>query len=91
MASPWTQTVLPARATHTATVLFFHGFGESAKTWLPAATELSDRLPHVKFILPNANTRPITALGGAMAPAWLVFLMLAVASGGDPGPRLNMA
>ncbi|KAF9508336.1 hypothetical protein BS47DRAFT_1488419 [Hydnum rufescens UP504] len=46
---------------------------ENGKMWLPIATELSERLPHVKFILPNANARPITAWGGAVFPAWLVF------------------
>jgi len=70
MASPWTQIVVPAQGNHTATVLLFHGFGENGKMWLPIATELSERLPHVKFILPNANARPITAWGGAVFPAW---------------------
>jgi predicted esterase len=75
MASPWTQIVVPAQGNHTATVILFHGFGENGNMWLPIATELSERLPHVKFILPNANARPITALGGAVFPAWLVFLV----------------
>ncbi len=45
--------VIPASATHTATVIFFHGLGDSGDGWSPVFEEI--RKPHVKYILPHAS------------------------------------
>ncbi|EJU06398.1 acyl-protein thioesterase 1 [Dacryopinax primogenitus] len=61
--------VLP-KAKHTATVFFMHGLGDSGAGWAPVADMLSEKLPHVKWILPNARTQPVTVNWGMDSPSW---------------------
>jgi lysophospholipase-2 len=72
MTCPWFQIVTPVQAEHTATVIFFHGVGETPENWLSIIHPLTVRMPYAKWIMPNANTRPMTALGGAISTAWSV-------------------
>ncbi|KAF9286815.1 hypothetical protein BGZ88_008881 [Linnemannia elongata] len=65
-----TAVVHDATTKHTATVIFLHGFGDSGAGWAPVGEQLSDYVPHVKFIFPNAPALPITANGGMRSPAW---------------------
>ncbi|KAI9505151.1 hypothetical protein GGI25_000344 [Coemansia spiralis] len=62
--------VVRARNTHTASVIFIHGLGDSGHGWEPVAQILSRSLPHVKFILPHAPTQPVTVNGGFRMPSW---------------------
>ncbi|KZW04197.1 Phospholipase/carboxylesterase [Exidia glandulosa HHB12029] len=64
-------TVEP-RGTHTATVVFIHGLGDSGAGWQPVAQMLgrSDALAHVKWILPHAPNQPVTVNGGMRMPSW---------------------
>ncbi|KAF9226761.1 Phospholipase/carboxylesterase [Gyrodon lividus] len=55
---------------HTATVIFLHGLGDSGKGWLGIINELKEQLPHVKWLLPNAPSRSITANLGFVMPGW---------------------
>lgn len=64
------QIVIPALSTHTATVIFLHGLGDSGEGWRPTATLLGIKHPHVKWILPHARTHPITHFNGMALPAW---------------------
>ncbi|KZO98180.1 Phospholipase/carboxylesterase [Calocera viscosa TUFC12733] len=61
--------VLPV-AKHTATVFFLHGLGDSGSGWEPVADMLSDSLPHVKWILPNARMQPVAINYGMPSPSW---------------------
>ncbi|KAJ3125614.1 hypothetical protein HK100_010713, partial [Physocladia obscura] len=63
------SVIVPAAAKHTATVIFLHGLGDSGYGWQPVAEQLAPLFPHVKFILPNAPTIPITVNGGYRMPA----------------------
>ena len=56
--------VVPAAARHTATVIFAHGLGDTGHGWGPVVENWRrrQRLDHVKFILPHALTKPITAV-----------------------------
>jgi lysophospholipase-1/lysophospholipase-2 len=47
---------IPARAQHTASVIFAHGLGDSGAGWsfLPELMAAQNLLPGVKWILPNA-------------------------------------
>lgn len=56
--------IVPAAARHTATVIFAHGLGDTGHGWAPVVENwrLRQRLDHVKFILPHALTKPITAV-----------------------------
>ncbi|KIJ69850.1 hypothetical protein HYDPIDRAFT_79026 [Hydnomerulius pinastri MD-312] len=62
--------VVKPLAKHTATVIFLHGLGDSGKGWLGIINEFKDQLPHIKWLLPNAPSRRITANWDAMFPAW---------------------
>ncbi|KAI8323947.1 Phospholipase/carboxylesterase [Martensiomyces pterosporus] len=70
MSSALTSVVLKARSTHTASVIFLHGLGDSGHGWEPVAQILSRSLPYVKFILPNAPSAPVTLNFGMKMPAW---------------------
>jgi lysophospholipase I len=74
-APPLEETYLPAPGKHTATVILLHGFANSGAAWEPIAKHLQVSLPHIKFILPNADVIkvhiPIAgAPGEAELPAW---------------------
>ena len=56
---------------HTATFVGpMHGLGDTNMGWLDVAGMWHQSLPHVKFILPNAPTAPVTLNGGMQMPSW---------------------
>ncbi|KAL7298382.1 hypothetical protein TKK_0008721 [Trichogramma kaykai] len=65
MASP---VVIAATARHTATLIFFHGLGDTGHGWASSLGAL--RAPHVKVICPTAPTMPVTLNGGFRMPSW---------------------
>uniref|UniRef100_K3WDW2 palmitoyl-protein hydrolase n=1 Tax=Globisporangium ultimum (strain ATCC 200006 / CBS 805.95 / DAOM BR144) TaxID=431595 RepID=K3WDW2_GLOUD len=54
----------------TAAVIFAHGLGDTAHGWSDAMAMLSKDLPHVKFILPTASSKPVTLNMGMRMPSW---------------------
>lgn len=63
MALRYTQPLIfPAVKSHTATVIFAHGLGDTGHGWASAVENWRrrQRLDEVKFILPHAPTIPIT-------------------------------
>ncbi|CAL5229963.1 g13394 [Coccomyxa viridis] len=69
MASDFGPTVeQKPSATHTATIIFLHGLGDTGAGISTVAQAL--RLPHILFKFPTAPTRPVTMNGGARMPAW---------------------
>ncbi|KIM57370.1 hypothetical protein SCLCIDRAFT_1219419 [Scleroderma citrinum Foug A] len=62
--------IIPAIAKHTATVIFVHGLGDTGYGWKFVADMLSPAMPHVKWILPHAPQRRVTANCGMLMPAW---------------------
>lgn len=61
-------TFPPESGRHTSTVIWLHGLGDTAHGWAPVVPELRAR--HTKFILPTADTRPITLNMGMPMPGW---------------------
>eukprot|EP01068_Selenidium_serpulae_P009313 Selendium_serpulae@DN5203_c0_g2_i1.p1 len=61
----------PAKETN-STVIWMHGLGDTATGWqdLPAFLSMDKDFAHTKFILPSANSLPITMNGGMRMPAW---------------------
>ncbi|XP_066584209.1 acyl-protein thioesterase 2-like [Prorops nasuta] len=59
--------VIAATARHTATLIFFHGLGDTGNGWANLA---NIRPPHVKIICPTAPTIPVTLNGMFRMPAW---------------------
>ncbi|KAI9254684.1 Phospholipase/carboxylesterase/thioesterase [Sporodiniella umbellata] len=65
-----TSVVISAKAKQTATVLWFHGLGDSGAGWAFLGEQLSSAFPHVKWIFPNAPSIPITLNGSYRMPGW---------------------
>lgn len=66
-------TIEPAEgaAPHSATFVGpIHGLGDTNRGWLDVAMHLHQQMPHVKFVLPNAPTSPVTLNGGMPMPSW---------------------
>lgn len=57
------------RVKHTASVFLIHGLGDTAHGWIDVAEQLSEHLPHVRFILPTATEKPVTLNGGMLMPS----------------------
>ncbi|OQR73354.1 acyl-protein thioesterase 1-like [Tropilaelaps mercedesae] len=66
--------IIPATARHTATVIFLHGLGDTGYGWSEQLRQL--RLPHVKYICPNAPAIPVALNGGMRMPAWFNIFSL---------------
>lgn len=62
--------VLDARTTHTGTVIFIHGLGDTGAGWESEMMRFNRANPHLKFILPTAPKRPVTISYGQRMPAW---------------------
>ncbi|KAJ8670328.1 hypothetical protein QAD02_001587 [Eretmocerus hayati] len=65
MTSP---VVIAATARHKATLIFFHGLGDTGHGWASPLGSL--RPQHVKIICPTAPTMPVTLNGGFRMPSW---------------------
>jgi len=65
-------TIAPGEGvTHSATVIGpIHGLGDTNMGWADVAGMLQASLPHIKFVLPNAPTSPVTLNGGFEMPSW---------------------
>ena len=56
---------------HTASFIGpIHGLGDTNMGWADVAAMLHRSLPHIKFVLPNAPTSPVTLNGGFAMPSW---------------------
>ncbi|KOX77904.1 Acyl-protein thioesterase 1 [Melipona quadrifasciata] len=60
--------VIAATARHTATIIFFHGLGDTGHGW--ASSMGAVRSPHIKVICPTAPTVPVTLNAGFRMPSW---------------------
>mmetsp|Transcript_11864 Transcript_11864/g.36173 ORF Transcript_11864/g.36173 Transcript_11864/m.36173 type:complete len:512 (-) Transcript_11864:829-2364(-) len=61
--------VINPKSAHTGTVIFLHGVGHSAEHWIDTLDSLGQR--HVKYVLPSAPQRQLSALYiGARQRAW---------------------
>ncbi|XP_076685635.1 acyl-protein thioesterase 1 isoform X2 [Andrena cerasifolii] len=60
--------VIAATARHTATLIFFHGLGDTGHGWASLMGEV--RAPHIKVICPTAPTMPVTLNAGFRMPSW---------------------
>ncbi|CAM9756493.1 unnamed protein product [Ectocarpus sp. 4 AP-2014] len=61
-------TLVPKDGAYTNVVVWLHGLGDTAAGWASMMPQL--KLPNTKFILPTADTRPITLNGGYEMPGW---------------------
>lgn len=64
------SVIIEASATHTASLIFLHGLGDTGYGWAPVMRQLAKRFTFMKFILPHAPTRPVTLNNGFRMPSW---------------------
>ncbi|TFK72060.1 lysophospholipase I [Pluteus cervinus] len=66
---------LPPKATHSATVFFVHGLGDTGYGWKPVADLLRNDpgLDHVKWILPHSPKRQVQANMGIEMPSFDIY------------------
>lgn len=57
-----------ARTPASASVIWLHGLGADGHDFEPLVPHF--RLPHVRFVFPNAPAIPVTINGGFVMPAW---------------------
>ncbi|KAJ2509701.1 hypothetical protein GGI11_003122 [Coemansia sp. RSA 2049] len=81
--------IVRARSTHTASVIFIHGLGDSGHGWVPVAQILSQSLPHVKFIMPHAPEQAVTVNGGFRMPSWYDIKSLEKIAGDEDEAGMN--
>lgn len=62
----------PESGRHSATVVVMHGLGDTAEGWSGSceAWARSEAFQHVKFIVPTAESVPVSMNGGFRMPAW---------------------
>ncbi|KAH8092463.1 Phospholipase/carboxylesterase [Cristinia sonorae] len=79
------MVILNALRKHTATVIFVHGLGDSGLGWKPVASMLSQNpsLQHIKWVLPDAPSIPVTLNYGMTMPAWFDIVDLGFAGTED--------
>lgn len=68
--------VFSGSANPTAAVIFLHGLGDTSQGWTPVFRPMSRSLPHIRFVLPTAPSRPITLNMGMRMPAWFDIISL---------------
>jgi len=59
---------IDAKSSHSATVIFLHGLGDTGQQWSLSMANLG--LDHVKFLCPTAPPQPVTLNGGFQMPSW---------------------
>lgn len=59
-----------------ASVIWLHGLGADRFDFQPVAEALQGVLPGVRFVLPQAPTRPVTLNGGWSMPSWYDIIAL---------------
>ncbi|XP_074103465.1 acyl-protein thioesterase 1 [Cotesia typhae] len=63
-----TPVVIAATTKHTATLIFFHGLGDTGHGWATSMGAI--KAPHMKVICPTAPTMPVTLNAGFKMPSW---------------------
>jgi len=75
------KVVIEASAKHTATVIFFHGLGDTGHGWASTLAEIKPA--YVKLVCPTAPTMPVTLNSGFRMPSWFDLKGLDLSAGED--------
>ena len=62
----------------TSTLIFCHGLGDNATSWLYMAKELRKNLKHFRVILTNAPMSKVSVNKGIVSPSWFDILEIPV-------------
>ncbi|XP_015593661.1 lysophospholipase-like protein 1 [Cephus cinctus] len=66
-------TIVSAANKHNATVIFFHGSGdtgENVRQWVDLLNKRELNFPHIKLMYPTAPSQPYTPNGGEISTVW---------------------
>src|SRR5271154_3245957 len=69
-STPLETIIIEPTQKHSASVIFLHGLGNNAENQRVICQPLSEKHPHVKFIIPQAPTIWVSMNGGLPMPAW---------------------
>ena len=69
--------ILEPREPARACMIWLHGLGADRFDFQPVAEALQNVLPGVRFVLPQAPSRPVTINGGWSMPSWYDILAMA--------------
>jgi len=75
------KVVIEASSKHTATVIFFHGLGDTGHGWASSLAEIKPS--YVKLVCPTAPTMPVTLNSGFKMPSWFDLKGLDLSAGED--------
>jgi predicted esterase len=69
--SKLTVETIPVLSTpHRATIILLHGIGSTGSNWVQDIKAIHSKIPHIKFILPNAPIQSVTVLNHQKIPSW---------------------
>ncbi|WP_029534004.1 alpha/beta hydrolase [Pseudomonas asplenii] len=74
-----TPLIIHPAKTADACVIWLHGLGADRYDFLSVAETLQERLPSMRFVLPQAPTRAVTINGGYAMPSWYDILAMSPA------------
>lgn len=75
------KVVIEASTKHTATIIFFHGLGDTGHGWASTLAEIKPSF--AKLVCPTAPTIPVTLNSGFRMPAWFDLKGLDMSAGED--------
>jgi len=75
------KVVIEASSKHTATLIFFHGLGDTGHGWASSLAEIKPT--YVKLVCPTAPTMPVTLNSGFKMPSWFDLKGLDLSAGED--------
>lgn len=64
----------------TAVVIWMHGLGDTPSGWAETSSEIREKLPHTKWILPCAPEHPVTCNGGEISTSWMDLVEIPITS-----------
>ncbi|XP_072023127.1 acyl-protein thioesterase 1-like, partial [Amphiura filiformis] len=81
VSSMETPVIVEPMGTHTATVFFLHGLGDTGHGWGQQMNEI--KAPHIKYVCPTAKQIPVTLNGGMKMNSWFDIKSLSFDSAQD--------
>ncbi len=71
MFTPLTSVIVPAKSSHTHSIIWLHGLGADGHDFEGIVSDLELSVAdHIRFVFPHAPVRPVTVNGGVAMRAW---------------------
>lgn len=76
-----------AMPSKSALVVWLHGLGDSGDGWSDIENQLGPKVPHVKWVFPDAPIQPVSCNGGARMPSWFDLPAIPIGPGCEEMPE----